>query len=874
MANNNETPENEIQDQAKRIFRIVKGQEGLVLYEGKRKEISNEVSVVVPAVIDGEHVDRLDSPFRNCKRLKKVVIEEGIRIIGSSAFSGCSELESVEIPDSVELIDDRAFFQALSLKKIFIPKSVERIERFAFYDCPAEIEVDPANKKFSSENGVLFNKTKRKLIHFPGSSPIQDYVIPNSVREIDEAAFRNCKGLVNVVMPEGLKRIGDWAFEECSSLSKIVVPCGVKKLGIDVFSGCSSLVEVVLSEGLEELSSAFSKCASLTEITLPDSIIDLGGAFEGCTGLTELVIPKGVKRIGGVVKGCVNLKKIVIPDSVELIYRDTFTNCKSLSEIFIPKSVNVMYDLFERCPARINVDPENQRFSSESGVLFDKKKEKLIRYVDQESVQTYVVPNSVKVIGEDAFRDAKALTDVVISDGVREIEHGAFYNCSNLKRVHIPASVRTIGVGAFGGCSSLTDVVISGDVKTIYSGTFSECVSLTNVVLPKSLKAIDDEAFSQCSALSSVTIPEGVQKIGLRAFFECPALTKVVIPPSVTSIGPTSFWRSPITFHVYQGSYAEEWARKQKSPIEIIGQASDWNAAGSTNGSDQNSPPDPSEIYETEEVPGGVAIVKVIGVELLDDGPIVIPSVISGKRVVELGAKVFSGYSDVPGVVIPEGVERIGSEAFSCCDCENFSFPESLREIGEEAFNLCDIKNPVLPQGLRAIGKRAFYESGSLEVIRIPKGVEEIGEAAFSATEAAIELDPENPYFTLDKGILFDKKMEKLLYCPHVKPDNPIQNYVIPSSVREICDGAFELSWLQSIVIPEGVKRIGNEAFRCSYVLEQIVIPRSVEEIGEDPFYDCGADVLVYKGSYAEEWAYKDAFKFDIIETDEDAADR
>ena len=83
MANNNETPENEIQDQAKRIFRIVKWQEGLVLYEGKRKEISNEVSVVVPAVIDGEHVDRLDSPFRNCKRLKKVVIEEGIRIIGS-----------------------------------------------------------------------------------------------------------------------------------------------------------------------------------------------------------------------------------------------------------------------------------------------------------------------------------------------------------------------------------------------------------------------------------------------------------------------------------------------------------------------------------------------------------------------------------------------------------------------------------------------------------------------------------------------------------------------------------------------------------------------------------------------------------------------
>lgn len=50
------------------------------------------------------------------------------------------------------------------------------------------VEVDPANKTFSSKDGVLFSKDGSVLLHYPALRPGDRYVIPAGVREIGAAA--------------------------------------------------------------------------------------------------------------------------------------------------------------------------------------------------------------------------------------------------------------------------------------------------------------------------------------------------------------------------------------------------------------------------------------------------------------------------------------------------------------------------------------------------------------------------------------------------------------------------------------------------------------------------------------------------------------
>ena len=68
------------------------------------------------------------------EEVKKVVIENGITVIGRNAFNGCSNLAEIEIPDSVRQINYRAFYNCTGLLRVDIPDSVETIETGVFYE--------------------------------------------------------------------------------------------------------------------------------------------------------------------------------------------------------------------------------------------------------------------------------------------------------------------------------------------------------------------------------------------------------------------------------------------------------------------------------------------------------------------------------------------------------------------------------------------------------------------------------------------------------------------------------------------------------------------------------------------------------------------
>lgn len=83
-----------------------------------------------------------------------------------------------------------------------------------------------------------------------------------------------------------------------------------------------------------------------------------------------------------------------------------------------------------------------------------------------------VIPNGVKIIDVNAFRDCERLTSVTIPSSVMFIGHNAFNNCDGLTRVTISEGVRGIGEHAFANCWSLADVTIPKSVTKIWSGAF------------------------------------------------------------------------------------------------------------------------------------------------------------------------------------------------------------------------------------------------------------------------------------------------------------------------------------------------------------------------------------------------------------------
>ena len=99
------------------------------------------------------------------------------------AFSICYALTSVTIGNSVTFIGDDAFRECKNLISVTIGENLDEIGRDVFEFCSSltEIIVSLKNEKFSSENGVLYNKDKTTLIKYPAGKKDTSFTIPNSV---------------------------------------------------------------------------------------------------------------------------------------------------------------------------------------------------------------------------------------------------------------------------------------------------------------------------------------------------------------------------------------------------------------------------------------------------------------------------------------------------------------------------------------------------------------------------------------------------------------------------------------------------------------------------------------------------------------------
>lgn len=242
---------------------------------------------------------------------------------------------------------------------------------------------------------------------------------------------------------------------------------------------------------------AFADAAEVVRIVVPDSVESIGHqAFAYSTGLTNLVLGRGVGRIGEwALRGCSRL-------------------------------------------TAIEVHPENPAFRDVDGVLFNQDLTRLLRYpAAREGV--YIVPDTVRSIGIEAFAHSQRLRRVVLPESLVEIGDWAF-DRSGLERIEIPPGVVRIGDGAFSTCGRLAVVVFSEGLARIGSRAF-ERTAITDLTLPESLSHLGPWAFYGCRQLVRIAFPESFETIPARAFFNCAALAHVVLPEDLLTIEEWAF---------------------------------------------------------------------------------------------------------------------------------------------------------------------------------------------------------------------------------------------------------------------------------------------------------------------------------------------
>ena len=452
------------------------------------------------------------SAFYCCTELVSVTIPESVTTIGSSVFYNCTSLTSVTIPDGVTRIYEWMFYNCESLESVTIPANVTDIRDHAFGKCTSLEKViylgteEQWNKiSISSDNDALTNAniefgseapdepempvtwklSEDGVLTISGKGEMEEYevyatpwyeqyeaiksvVIEDGVTSISFGAFYGCKSLESVTIPDSVTSIGDHAFTACTSLKSVTIPDSVTSIGDLVFRDCESLTKITVDPNNTAYSSDESGVLFNKDKT---ELIMAPGAISG-----SYIIPNSVTSIGYYAfYNCTSLKSVTIPDSVTSIGAAVFNYCTSLESVTIPDSVTSIGDnAFMDCESltKITVDPNNTAYSSdESGVLFNKDKTELIMAPVVIS-GSYIIPNSVTSIDDNAFYCCTSLESVTIPDSVTSIGDSAFTACTSLESVTIPKSVTSIGDYAFYYCISLESVTFKGDAPEFGANAF------------------------------------------------------------------------------------------------------------------------------------------------------------------------------------------------------------------------------------------------------------------------------------------------------------------------------------------------------------------------------------------------------------------
>ena len=236
-----------------------------------------------------------EEAFYGCDALESVNIPRSLKNILKDTFYGC-KFEEITIPSDLDSIAF-AFNYCTKLKKVVIEDGTKVLK----------LPGSPGN-----DSGVFCTGSQRTPIEevyigrdyttwgnhcaFRGDS-LKKVTVGNYVTRLNDEAFYNCRNLKQVTLGSGLTSIGRISFIGCKSLPSLSIPDGVAYIGEEAFSGCTSLERVNVPRSLKQIIRDTFRGCPIREVTIPASVDSIGDAFRGCSKLTKVTIEDGSEPI-------------------------------------------------------------------------------------------------------------------------------------------------------------------------------------------------------------------------------------------------------------------------------------------------------------------------------------------------------------------------------------------------------------------------------------------------------------------------------------------------------------------------------------------------------------------------------------------------
>ncbi len=383
----------------------------LVKYRGteERVTIPDTVEVVgesafennqkVQFVVIPKSVKRLDAyVFWGCNNLEEVVLGKGLTAVDEYSFAGCTGLKQITIPENIQSIDAQAFAGCVNLTDIYIPATVTGIAEDAFLNCDnVTIHADEGSVAAQFAQKLAEQKNRDPLVT---AAPVQT---PTAVSRPDTQATTEP---VSTATP-----------------APVATPVPGNVLGSTIIVGNHALVMV--HPGEEKVQQGYTEPEAGQETGEEQDITaetENGKVPEWMyyrnQSVSAVTIPEGTTEIGRFAFSRSSLRTVTIPEGVTVIDYAAFYHCDNLDNVILPDTVNTV----------------GAKAFTHTGWLDD---------FEENSMDDFLISGDILV----AYKGN--LPEVVIPDGVRVIAEEAFRNHTELKKVHLPASVTDIGNDAF-----------------------------------------------------------------------------------------------------------------------------------------------------------------------------------------------------------------------------------------------------------------------------------------------------------------------------------------------------------------------------------------------------------------------------------------
>lgn len=399
-------------------------------------------------------VDVDEYAFWGNDSLKEILFSTNLKEIPAFAFSNCRNLLAVSIPYSVKSIDSKAFENCINLQKVTLPASVSYIHTTAFDGCPKLVISSDSgsvahtfyeNWKITNQTEVSSENKKNDTVVDSGGNT---YIVGSNgkLEKVESGSNAATSSGSNSALndPSNVDYVPQFdpiTIQEEGILGKTMIVGSNAVVIMD--SPQMNIVDGITTEeipGDKEPDNTTQIADNRKEDTLPEeAIIDnhiTNYAYYGDTDLYTYTIPSNITQIGDFAFARSNLKSINIPKGVTTIGYAAFYHCDNLTDISIPETITWI---------------ESSAFSHTSW---------LNSWVSNTSASDFLI------VGDGVLIAYKGNSKYVnIPDSVKTIAPACFLGHSEILGIRIPNSVTIIGEEAFKDCTSLQE--IHGDTKVI-----------------------------------------------------------------------------------------------------------------------------------------------------------------------------------------------------------------------------------------------------------------------------------------------------------------------------------------------------------------------------------------------------------------------